>query len=1108
MSSRNPVLPWIAVSLALFCQAPTPRVCADEPSPAPRTSSLPRVIDELRIGGRAEDSVADLEFELTIRLDEAGPLLVSIGLDGLVLGAVSEEGLDLAATAAPGGGWAVRLAGIGEHRVLVRARAPLVARADGWTLDLPIPPASSTRLDLQAAGPLRGATLDGEPTLQLVAGPDGIARRIVGRFGPRSRLLVRALGEPTAAATRPVLSTDAQVLIEVAGALVTTRTTLQVRVERGELERLEFAFDPDEQILSATLDGQPVAWDPPAAEPDAGRRSLPQNEPWKAGEFRTLTIATSRPLTGEGPWSLVSRGVSIPEATLQTGVIAVLPAVDRLVRAEPEAGLVRIDPRMLPFVLRSLPSLADAFRYSGPEHRLTLQIEPAPSRVTVDARTAVEFDASTSIAVVMEADFEVVGPAVPEVRIDLPEHLRLARVGPDSTVAFSRILPPAPGSGDHRTLAVELTSDARNAGRFRLTLEGRLDPDAGEVPDLGLFRPHASSLTGQIAVVAAPNQAVTLAVPNPYRPLTDAPPRGWAWPGDQPPSADRSVIWVEDAGQPEPLRVRVHQRPPQLLVRTVADLTADADQLRFVQDAECRLPSGSLDQLTVLVPAGLDPTLEIQAFDRWTPERLGPGPDATIRYRLTATESTTEPFRLRFQGTLALNPHAAESDRRVTVPLVQLEAPGSTSEVVRLHDSAGLKLAPLGPGWRLVRAEREPGREGVLATVEALELRRQDGSRQTLVVEWQPRQPVAVPATLAECLWIRSLPTSDGALWVSAQFWIETDRPDLEIALPSGASWRLIQVDGLSIPEVERLGSDGRFRVPLPAVTTPRIRRVDLEYQLAGTGLSDAWVPPRLLDAAVVRRTYWEVGLPWDQSLIGTPAGWLDENHWRWGRSGWRRTPRLQVSDLARALDPSSESPQGVGRFEGGEPWAGQTYLFSVAGPVPALRPRLASRATIVAACSGATLGLGLLLLFADRRVRQTCLAALAAGGVAFAWFWPELCAIGGPASLFGLALVGVAWLTKRLVERRRGAPDSSARTRLTPNASQSTVDAPPPDGAGTVSPEPSTVIRPRQTSTAHSSTAPVSTITLATSGPGSEPVLLEAGSTHRRDPDPGRPHD
>ena len=194
---------------------------------------------------------------------------------------------------------------------------------------------------------------------------------------------------------------------------------------------------------------------------------------------------------------------------------------------------------------------------------------------------------------------------------------------------------------------------------------------------------------------------------------------------------------------------------------------------------------------------------------------------------------------------------------------------------------------------------------------------------------------------------------------------------------------------------------------------------VELEYRVPGPLATTTWTPPQLLEDGLVQETLWEVRIPWNRAMVGVPPGWTDENRWYWDRYVWKRRPWMGAAALTAwvgGATPRAPRSEGLDGAEGDD----HSYLFGRPGQPVDLRLTIASRAGLVAVCSGPVLGLGVLLLFWRPPLRIVWAAVLALVLTVAVAVQPSVTLLAIQSSVVGVGFTLLAVVMQRLVERRR----------------------------------------------------------------------------------------
>jgi len=1040
------------------------------PAWAPRAVDRPpaAIVEALAVTGEVADDRARLVIEYRIAVQGDGTAWVPIRLDGLTLSGAREGDRDLATRATEGRSWEVELDGRGEHRLRVELLAPVRSTAEGRRLDVPIPPASSTRFDLDVPGHVVDArTGINEPVAVGSRGVEGGAR-LAARLSPRSRIELAWRERTDPAVGLPVLlSAQGEIAVEVERGLIRARSSWSVAAIRGSADRIGFRLDAAEEVVDVEVDGRPV---PFQARPDQGRSlvEVPLAEPLRANSPRSLAINTRRPIAAVGTARVTLQGYAFDRARVHAGVVVIAQNGPIFLNPSPGRGLRRIDPRTeLPEGLRLVPHAALAFEFNEEPFDLGLGIEPAPPRLRVEARTTVTVEPrSARIDTRLECRASQGSPF--DLRVILPRGLDFDRAEPPDLVASAQSVPIAPGAGPGgvdapRLLSIALTPKAREADSFAIRLQGRCEIDPSRPVVVPLFQPQVDASTGgRIVVVTDRNVSVEPGgsgdEPSPFRVEWGAPASDWIWP-DRPPGAESGLLWLRYDADPDSMPIRVAVRPRTIRHESTMTAAVDRRGADITEEISGEVAFGTLSRLDVALPPEVPTRWDVEGAEVEGREPLGRDPDGGRRYRLRFARGQVEAFRLRVRYRVPFRePLSAGRDDRLRLEPIRVLEGTSTGRQVRLAAAPGLEIGAEARGWDAVAipegsttAEAGPPVRSILTRVDEkagpVAVSARLGARQQL------------PSLVVSRLWIRAVQRPEDDLATTAYFWVETRDGSMTIGLPTGSRPVRARVGGSDVVdgEVEVVAAD-EYRIRFPAATAPGPVLVEVDYLIPAGSARDGWPPPRLLGGGVVQQTVWEVRLLGSRAGVGTPSGWTDENEWYWDGLLWRRRPRKSPAELYHWLGAGNLRYRIADPLESGEQGGRHGYLFSRPGPPSTLRFPVFSRFALLLLCSGPIMLAGLLVLARRPPPRLVGLTLVALAFAIGAFVDPDATILIVQSAMLGVVLLLASVAMNWALVRREGARPADGRVMVvTPSAAGSSISI-----AGGIGSDDPTAIRPR----------------------------------------------
>ncbi|SIO59949.1 hypothetical protein SAMN05444166_6215 [Singulisphaera sp. GP187] len=1027
------------------------------------------VVRSVAIRGAVVGEMANLSVHLVVATPTPGPNRVALRLDNQTVTRAIEKDRPLPLRVIPGGGWEVELSGQGEHQVQVDLKVRLRSTTEGRSLELGIPEAPSTQVELDVdqvvsdaqAGPVE--PVNREPIHA------GKGTRLSSHLSPRSRLDLswRVEAEP-GAQLPPLLSIQGDIAIDVDPGAFRARSSWAITSVRGAMRSLELQLDPDDEVLEVTLDGQSI---PAGIERDGAERrlSIPLTEPLRPGPTKRLSMTTQRKLPPQSSARLSFHGFPLSNAKEQFGAIGIAQRGNLVISPTVGRGLRRIDPRTeLPDDLRARPGTFLAYQFVDQPFDLELRIEPSPPLVQFDARTTIRLGAGQA-KIDTWLGVETANGRLFDLNLVLPKGLELESVGPPDMIESWQL---SPEREEGRIVTARLTFRAQEGNSFALHLVGRQAIDPTRSVAVALFQPRESSLGGgRIAVLTDRNLTVDVAErtegsarTEAFRSARQEPPADWPWPPNRS-IEDKPALWLRYDGTPATLPLRLVVHPRSVAHETSLVFQVGRRGVDGRQETEFAVHFGTLEHVDVDVPPELVNRWEVEDGDVASRTDLGPTPKGGRLFRLKFADEVTDRAKLtfRFRRPLAAE---LEPDRETEIDASWLRFPlGEAAPVrARVASDPGIRVEVVPGGWQRGAGEEATASPGALPLHYRLLSSKAETDTPPLRLTATALTLTPLPSLIASRLWLRTVQGPENDLRTTAWFWVETHESTLSVSLPREAVLSRVRVGGVPVDRKEQLpnASGYRFRFPSQAGSGPLL--VALEYVVPATAISRDWTPPQLLNG-IVQQTRWEVVVPSSREIVGVPSGWTDENQWYWDKYVWRRRPWKSTEDLASWASGSTSRTRGVNGWDEDGRGDYHAYLFEHPGQPPELRPLIATRGSLVALCSGPVLALGVLVVVYRRprfRLLWSVLLALALAVAASAQ--PSLTLQVVQCAMVGVVFTLLAAALQRIVDRPgRGATavfGEPGNLGTSPNGGSSVHQA------GGVGSDDSTAIRVRQVST------------------------------------------
>ncbi len=275
-------------------------------------------------------------------------------------------------------------------------------------------------------------------------------------------------------------------------------------------------------------------------------------------------------------------------------------------------------------------------------------------------------------------------------------------------------------------------------------------------------------------------------------------------------------------------------------------------------------------------------------------------------------------------------------------------------------------------------------------------------------------------ATIVERAWLQT--------WISgdieqdrAVFRLRTSNSQTTIELPPDAPPGEVEVLVDAQPAeivsqaagrmVVRLGPDapnpGAAVSPEPGTHTLEVRfRQAIQQSLLTRHLL---TPPQIDGSTQLSQIYWQIILPGDEHIVGSPEELTSASEWQWLGSFWGRRPVMSQAELEAWVGASSQVAPSA---------ADNQYLFTGLLPVSSISLLTAPRWLIVLVASSATLAILLGWFYLPTAIRPGLLVALIFAIAFTAVAYPTAAMLIGQASAIGVVLAMLSMLISRLLAR------------------------------------------------------------------------------------------
>ena len=806
------------------------------------------------------------------------------------------------------GQWEVRLEGAGEHHLRFELKVPVNVSLDQKHFTMAIPEAPSTFFRARHSSSGAGC----RHCFGWVGGQDGDCWRqgnppdCPSLAAIATGLELDRRGELRSTST-PAAAAQVEIAIDPDLEAVATRSTWVIRCVRGLARKLEIRLDEQDVVQALKLDDQYLV-----AAIERNMLTIPLGEGMRPGETHRLLLETRRIFRPDASRTYAFLGFPLANAAEQSGAIGITQTANSWVNVTTAEGLHRIDPRSCrPSSARvRVQARLTSFSISPTGSALNVETSKplyrseASSRVVLDARMA-QVETTLQIQRVRGRLFDL--------EIAVPTDLQLTSVGP-SEVVESAIPIPARGlttKGEEprpaaQVLKVHLTPSGRDLRSFSLRLRGQQRTVPEGAVKLGLFATRDGVCTVSTVSLFADRELGF--EPDTETTLQDdtegaafrLQPRGELPTGGPttPPAGERSLIAVFKSNQnPSWLRGRLTRHPMSIThdTRITAHLARRSIDVR--QDTELRVRHGSISSVTVRVPLPRSLVWQVQGKETIKREELDEKAGDSRRYRLVFNPPILESSVLSFRFQVPVDVAASDAEPgKATIPWIGVEEGTSTSTTVELTTTPGIKASAADAAW--IGAALDDGEPGGGSHRQVYRSSKPVTEAVGFTLSARLMDQVALPPMVVPRVLLHTVLGIDNESKTHARYWIESHPATVSFSLPGQAQWIRARIDGRIADQVEHEPARGLYRLTLPPESQSKPVLVELEYELPAPSNGQVCCAPELPAEAVVLQTFWELQIPWNQAVIGVPAGWADENDWHWDFYVWKCRPWKPFSRL------------------------------------------------------------------------------------------------------------------------------------------------------------------------------------------------------------------
>ena len=192
---------------------------------------------------------------------------------------------------------------------------------------------------------------------------------------------------------------------------------------------------------------------------------------------------------------------------------------------------------------------------------------------------------------------------------------------------------------------------------------------------------------------------------------------------------------------------------------------------------------------------------------------------------------------------------------------------------------------------------------------------------------------------------------------------------------------------------------------------------------------------PAFEKPTIERRFYWTVLARGDEHVFGMPASWNSQQVWEPAGFGWRQKSAVSEGELAAWIAAADGDADRGPQSPPEPPLAGRLFAYSGLGSPEPVVAWLVPDWLILLASSGASLGLGLAIVYRSWLRRVPVLVVIAALLGFLAAVAPALAPLVAQAALPGCGLAAAAWMLRALLDPGRTGSGAAAAVPQPPSS-------------------------------------------------------------------------